>query len=409
MLHRMWISALNEVRANRASERGQILPLVAIALVALIGMAALAIDVGYWRYQQRLEQSAADSAAMAAAVQLSYGQTSSLQSAGRADAATNGFIDDAGATVNVTINNPPVTAGSAYLHNTNAVEAIVQKKQPAFFGGIFGNSYQWVTARAVAARNSAGRGCIYALDKSGTGNALTINGATVNVPTCGMMSNGSVLINGATVTASSIGYVTSDTVNGSTLKQATPLRALPVSDPCQTVAGCRYLAANPPAHTGCTQSTYNGLSSVIVNPGTYCSQLLFNGCGNITFMPGVYDLEQGMLINGSQNVSGSGVTFYNEGAPFTFNGSSGSVTAPSTGNTTGVLLYQVAGDSSNVVLNGSGTGLGGAVYAPGAQITLNGGLSTWLLAIGDTVLVNGSGLNVPSADFPGLGHFVLAE
>ena len=41
-------------------------------MVVLMGAASLAVDVGYWRYQQRLEQSAADSAAIAGATELAY-------------------------------------------------------------------------------------------------------------------------------------------------------------------------------------------------------------------------------------------------------------------------------------------------------------------------------------------------
>ena len=51
-------------------ERGQILPLVVIALVALLGIAAFAIDVGYAYYAKRQLQSATDAAALAGAQDL---------------------------------------------------------------------------------------------------------------------------------------------------------------------------------------------------------------------------------------------------------------------------------------------------------------------------------------------------
>ena len=56
-------------------ERGQALPLVAISMLVVLGLSSLAIDVGSWRYQQRRAQTAADSAAMAGAVQLGYSST----------------------------------------------------------------------------------------------------------------------------------------------------------------------------------------------------------------------------------------------------------------------------------------------------------------------------------------------
>ena len=51
-------------------ERGQILPIVALALVALLGIAAFAIDVGYAYYAKRQLQSATDAAALAGAQDL---------------------------------------------------------------------------------------------------------------------------------------------------------------------------------------------------------------------------------------------------------------------------------------------------------------------------------------------------
>ena len=51
-------------------ERGQILLVVILALVALLGIAAFAIDVGYAYYAKRQLQSATDAAALAGAQDL---------------------------------------------------------------------------------------------------------------------------------------------------------------------------------------------------------------------------------------------------------------------------------------------------------------------------------------------------
>ena len=55
-------------RARR--ERGQVLPVVALALVALLGISAFAIDVGFAYYAKRQLQSATDAAALAGAQDL---------------------------------------------------------------------------------------------------------------------------------------------------------------------------------------------------------------------------------------------------------------------------------------------------------------------------------------------------
>ena len=51
-------------------QRGQILPIVALALVGLLGVAAFSIDVGYAYYAKRQLQAAVDSAALAGAQDL---------------------------------------------------------------------------------------------------------------------------------------------------------------------------------------------------------------------------------------------------------------------------------------------------------------------------------------------------
>ena len=55
------------------SVRGQILPLIVLMLVALLGIAAFAIDVGYAYYAKRQLQSATDAAALAGAQDLPNG------------------------------------------------------------------------------------------------------------------------------------------------------------------------------------------------------------------------------------------------------------------------------------------------------------------------------------------------
>src|ERR1700683_49690 len=55
----------------RRDENGAVIVLVAIMIVALIGLAALAVDVGNLAYTQRRLQATADMAALAGALELS--------------------------------------------------------------------------------------------------------------------------------------------------------------------------------------------------------------------------------------------------------------------------------------------------------------------------------------------------
>jgi hypothetical protein len=391
----------------RNGERGQVIPLVALALVVLFGAASLAVDVGYWRYQQRLEQSAADSAAIAGASELLF-TGSDFKAAAKADATSNGYTDDGGTTTSVTVNNPPSTG--SYTASTDAVEVVIKKKQPLWFAGVFGSTAQWVQVRAVGLISANARFCIYGLSTSGV--SVLFNGSTVTAPRCGIISDSNMTINGATVTAWAIGYVGTVINNGSTYPNngAQPKHAVLTSDPCPSVPGCSYLKANPPHGGACMSPTvYNGLATATLSPGHYCSNVIINGCTNVVFQPGLYDFDAGVTANGVSNVSGTGVTIYNNSGQLVINGSTVNLTAPSTGNTAGVLFFQNSSDTNAFVANGSGGGYAGMIYFPTSQVTLNGTMSQWMLVVGSTVVINGSGTNVPSATFPGWGRSVLAE
>ena len=64
------VLAREALNLKRNAEAGHALPLVALALAALMGFGGMAADVGYWRYQERQQQSATDAAAIGGAQQL---------------------------------------------------------------------------------------------------------------------------------------------------------------------------------------------------------------------------------------------------------------------------------------------------------------------------------------------------
>src|SRR5262249_55727399 len=84
------------VQPVRTFERGQVLPLVVLALLGLAGFAALAVDGGNLYTEQRRAQAAADDAVMAAAYQAMYGYTgATLSNAAFTNATQNGYTTGA--------------------------------------------------------------------------------------------------------------------------------------------------------------------------------------------------------------------------------------------------------------------------------------------------------------------------
>ncbi len=391
-------------RCTHGGQRGQVIPLVALALTVLHGAAALAVDVGYWRYQQRVEQSAADSAAIAGAGELAYPAANDVVAAARKDATTNGYTDDGGTNVSVTVNNPP--ASGPYTGNRSAVEVIIARKQPLWFVGVFGNTGQWVSVRAVAMLNTNGIYCIYAL-----GGDIDLRGGGrggITAPTCGLITNQDLVVTGqANVDAALIGYA-GNPPGGGSYPLAQPEKSLPVTDPCPTIPGCAYLAdltVNHPAllHTGC--KPFPGPDPL--PPGEYCVPL----SGTLHLSPGLFVLDQGMS---SGNVSGSGVTIYNGGTNgLTFNGNVNVVlSAPTTGPTAGMVFYQPPSNAGSFTKNGAaGTvDFTGGFYAPKADFTFNGQLPSITLLVANSIRMNGGGITVPAAgSLQRTGHATLAE
>jgi len=101
-------------------------------------------------------------------------------------------------------------------------------------------------------------------------------------------------------------------------------------------------------------------------------------------------------FNGTGNISGDGVVFYvTNGAPVNMNGAGNtSFTAPVNsiipGVPGGVLIYQDRGDPSAATISGNLT-LNGALYFPGAQLTMGGNASsTYTVIVAQVIKFNGN-------------------
>lgn len=156
--------------SNR-TERGQVLLIVAFGMVVLIGIAALAVDLGFSWMLRRQEQNAADPASLAAARFISdpdplTGLQDYNVAAGWGAACqyarANGFFDSANTTcsaaldpdgTNMVVNWPPVGTVDDYWHGDRGhVQVIISAQHDSFFGRIFGQTRATVTTGAVAAR-----------------------------------------------------------------------------------------------------------------------------------------------------------------------------------------------------------------------------------------------------------------
>jgi hypothetical protein len=376
------------------SERGQVLPLIAVCLAALMLFAGIAVDVGYWSYQQRQQQNAADAAALGGAQALlaaGCSGVSAAQTAGQHDAQANGYTNGSGG-VSVTINSPSVIG--PYAGQSCSVSAVVTNtKVNRFFTGMLGQGKTIpVSTQAVATLISNNNGCIFLMDPTKT---FQLNGVNINAPTCGIMANSSMVqTNGGTVTIAGFGYAQSLQNNATSFPKATPQKIPTFADPCAEIVGCAYLAANPQPTSSCGTVQVNGGSKTI-NPGCY-SQIQVNG-GTLSMTAGIYTMT-GIFQQNGGSVVGSNVTFYNAaGGSEQFNGSSEAFTPENSGPTAGVLVYQIPSNTNIVQFNGGTNSLGGLIYAPGATGQVNGTGGQYAVMVFATMQFNGTN----TADYSG--------
>jgi hypothetical protein len=351
-------------------ESGQALVISVLCMTCLLGFVALATDVGLILREKRLLQIAADSAAVAGAAELNYGNATS---AAQAAATQNGFTNGTGGAT-VTVNTPPLNGPHKppASNNTRYVEVIVSQNQPAIFMGLFGVSSLRPTARAVAWNGGASSGCIYTLGTSGSDLSVTGN-SNISIPTCGIIDNSSSgsalsLTGNVTLNAQSIGIVGGYSKTGNvSLTPANPVTGIvSISDPLGFLP-------TPTIPGGCSADpAYSGNQSPTLTAGCYNG---LSGSGNIylTFSPGLYIINGPFSFTGNVSLTGTGVTLVLEGSTSIPGNVSLNLTAPTSGTYNGVLIDQPSTNTSPLALTGnSGSIFKGIVYAPNAAVTLTG-------------------------------------
>ncbi|MFP5277272.1 MAG: TadE/TadG family type IV pilus assembly protein [Acidobacteriota bacterium] len=409
----------------RHDERGQALVLTTLCMTILMGFLGLAIDVGLLFRTRQNVQIAADSAAVAAGLDLAY-QKSTAQAIqdGQAAAAQNGFsVNTPG--VKVTINVPPKSGPNT--GNADLAEAIITAPSTTNFLGLFGFKTMNVGARAVAGMPNPGNACIWLMAPSGT--ALALQGSyDINVK-CGIYVNSpdsnavTVTGNGGTLNASFLDAVgdvspqhqttpTPITANAAARKNPFGNISGPsVPDQCSitsaltsiTTANVAGVSGSLSAPVVCFTNTVT-LNDGVVLPGASSGVVYVfeNGVtippsATVTFGSGTYDASTGTF----SNTAGATMEIYS--GLFTQDSSSLlNIYAPTSGNynAIAVLVPSTNTNELQIQFGSSDEVLDGYVYAPQAEVSLhdNGGGITALGVVANSMTNNTSGVTIPSYD-----------
>jgi Flp pilus assembly protein TadG len=363
-------------------ESGQAMVLTLLCMICLLGFVGFAADVGTLFHAKRNLQIAADSAAIAGAAELNYGD---MTAAADAAAAQNGVTvgTNGGA---VAVNSPP-TEG-AYVGQAGYVEAIVSQNQPTFFMKVFNIGSQTVAARAVAWNGGSSNGCVYVCNPSAVG-AMTLQGSfDVSAPKCGVIvdSNNPDALQftggGGTLTAGSVGVVGGD---GGQTGDSTPA---PVTGIAQQTCPLSNIVFPDPTTMTCTTPPGGNLTGPI-SAGCYSAPAVSKGLGtlnisNVTLGAGTYVLEGNVTLNGSITSAAGGTTLdiYNGALSEGTAATNINLTAPAPcangaspcgGSYGGIAIMQPPSNTNTITFEfGDSTGtIDGIIYAPTAQLFLH--------------------------------------
>lgn len=391
---------INKEFTVAASAGGQVMVLICVSLIAIMGMVAVVTDFSFMQHQRNMMQTAADSAAMAGAEELNYGDA---VAAGKADAATNGYTDGA-SSVTVSMNNPPSTGPNT--SNMGYVEAVVSKPEPTYFLRALGVRSMTVSARAVAYEGN-GPNCIYVLDPLASG-ALSTNG-NVNVQSgCGLLVDSSsstaiTAVGNVAISAPTIGIVGNYSKSGNVSLTPTPkIGVIAASDPlayvkAPTVGSCAHTSFSLNGNNGSSGSPYQ------LYAGTYCGGISVHGNAVLKFNAGTYVLAGGgMDINANTTMMGTGVTFYNTTGTGGYGGislngnSQANFSAPTSGPLAGILFFQdrsiPSTDASSTINGNSSSTFDGAVYFATTTVTFagNSSASGYSIVVADKLTLSGN-------------------
>lgn len=393
--------------------------ILALAILALLGCAALATDLGYFEFSRLKLQNVADAAAIAAEFEIIAHHPENATSAARSDGALNGFANGGAPGTALTLASPP--ASGAYAGDADVVEVVVTQTVPVFLLRVLHFPSFELTARAVA-KPEASPICVISLNRDASG-AIQFSGDAPFSSACGIFSDSFAtdalsFADDVAITAPALGAA-ADAPLGSRSRALSG--AIPIPDP---------FGAHPlPAYGGCDHTNYRfpAAGKVVLTAGVFCDGITGppQSTASLIFRPGLYVIRGGAINAGasvqlrsaSTGGDGSGgVTFYLTGdASYPYQGvriSAGAMlTAPRSGPFEGFLFYQdphAPGASSNSdassIAGTTPSSYQGILYFPAGTLTYGGAAGAFTVIVADQIRFALLSPTIINADYSSLAH-----
>lgn len=276
-------------RREQQSLQGQIMIIFAIGLVALVGIMALAVDVGFLLAERRQNQAAVDSAAMSAARAVLDNRTYAIvEASGKSYGAANAGVSESDVNIEW-----PAPGSGAYSGDDFVRATITKDVQRFFLGAIYNGSWQ-VTNTAVAGLDTIPRPyALVALDCPGIalngGIQINIGGQGSAISNCNITNSGASSIFSVGGSIDAVGTIQS---NGSWV-------APDGINPGEVAAPDPLLGSTPPNPATLTSRdvpTCLNDTICVIEPGRYTSKS-FTVRDTVCMRPGTYYLDGNTTIS----------------------------------------------------------------------------------------------------------------
>lgn len=391
-----------------ASERGQVLAFLAVAIVGILGFSALAIDGGMLYSDRRHAQNAADTSSLAgasaAAIYMrnyavnynsficgtsgTYYTQQNAEIAAIDRAQSNGYVidqdinDHHGVTTLCAIEDE----GSHLDKHIDIVTHITRDTKTNFahlvYPGPLRSEVEAVARVYPPAPLAFGHAIIALNEEACSGNQKGVifsGSSTTTVTGGGVWSNGCLVGNGTSFTVDvydgGVGYAGSSTGTISNIN--------PYPQHIPSVIPQYSTQVQEPDCSGLpVRNAPNGGTATLL-PGVYDRIKWTNG--SLTLSPGLYCItgSQGFDVSGGE-LFGDGVTIYLEVGDMTVNGNVSPVDlrAPEESPDPapaipGILVYMAKGNTNTIKLTGNSTSFYlGTIYAPDGDIYVSGSSGT---------------------------------
>ncbi len=362
--------------------RGAVAIMMAVMMPVVLAASGLGIDYGVWQRESIRLQLATDAAAMGA------GRLLSAQTASAEDFRVAAMAEFDAVSGNSWIGTLDPLPTIDVAVDWSSVTVTFTSLADSYFSRAVGVSPPTLHATARSGLIVQQTSCVLALNGSASQAILVDNMGSITATGCGIFSNSNaataIYLNSGTLNAQSIGAVGGVAHSNSGSNTLTPTGSSGEAAQTDPFAG-----AQPPEPGGCS---YNNASFTAWRATPYqFTQAANVFCGNTTiggnastdtFEPGVYYVVNGNLtFNNAAITQAAGVSFILTGSnPGAFSWTNYSntattMTAPTTGPTAGMLVWQTCPASGSApassMAGGSTLQMGGQFYAPCGALNLS--------------------------------------